>query len=256
MTSLKVAAIIPAYDAEASVGAVVRETLPLFRGLGTVYVVDDGSRDGTAARAREAGATVVAHTVNRGKGVALRTGFVRAWEDGHDAVVTLDADGQHPPKDARMLALHEASRETLVLGIRDLAGAGAPRPNQISNQISNGFLSLFSRKWLTDTQCGLRRYPLPTVLELGGQDEGYAFEAEVILLAIAAGVPIVESPIDVLYPPDRVTHFDSVKDPMRVIVRVLSTLRKTAMVTRTSPDARPITHRASGARSSTSAVEP
>ena len=81
------------------------------------------------------------------------------------------------------------------------------------------------------------------MLELGGQDMGYAFEAEVILLAVAAKIPIKELPIEVLYPQDRTTHFDSVKDPMRVIRRVLSTLQKTRMVSRPSGDARPIVHR-------------
>jgi glycosyltransferase involved in cell wall biosynthesis len=240
---VKTAAIIPAFDAENTIERVVRETVERFRGLGTVYVVDDGSRDKTQTLAENAGAVCLSHPHNRGKGAALRTGFLRAWEDGHDACVTLDADGQHPPAEALRLAQSELGRDSLVLGIRDLRGAGAPRPNQISNQISNSFLSLFSRRLLRDTQCGLRRYPLPAVLELGGQDMGYAFEAEVILLAVAARIPINELPIEVLYPHDRTTHFDSVKDPMRVIRRVLSTLRKTHMISRPSGDARPILHR-------------
>ena len=120
----------------------------------------------------------------------------------------------------------------LVLGIRDLKGAAAPRANQISNAISNGFLSFFSRTHLADTQCGLRRYPLPLALWLGGKDDGYAFEAEIILLAIAAGTPIVEVPIRVLYPEDRTTHFDSVRDPMRVVQRVVGTLVRTRWITR------------------------
>ncbi|HRI63358.1 MAG TPA: glycosyltransferase family 2 protein, partial [Polyangium sp.] len=114
----------------------------------------------------------------------------------------------------------------LVLGIRDLVLAGAPRPNQISNRISNFFLSLFTGKTLADTQCGLRRYPLAATLALGGRDDGYAFEAEIIIRALAAGMPIVEEPIDVIYPPaqERITHFDSVRDPARIIRRVLSTI--------------------------------
>lgn len=240
---MKTAAIIPAFDAANTIERVVSETVERFSGLGTVYVIDDGSRDNTRALAEAAGAVLVVHPQNRGKGAALRTGFLRAWEDGHVACVTLDADGQHPPEEALRLAQSELGSDCLVLGIRDLRGAGAPRPNQISNQISNSFLSLFSRRMLHDTQCGLRRYPLPAVLELGGQDMGYAFEAEVILLAVAAKIPIKELPIEVLYPQDRTTHFDSVKDPMRVIRRVLSTLQKTRMVSRPSGDARPIVHR-------------
>lgn len=229
---MRVAAIIPAYDAGRTLRRVVEETLVLFQDLGTVYVVDDGSTDGTGAAARAAGATVITHETNRGKGRALRTGLARAAEDGHVAAVTLDADGQHPPKEAARLARLDVPSGDLVLGIRDLKGAGAPRANRISNAISNGFLSMFSRKLLSDTQCGLRRYPLPRALDIGGRDDGYAFEAEIILLAIAAGIHVVEEPIEVVYPEDRTTHFDSVRDPMRVVRRVVTTLVSTRGITR------------------------
>lgn len=229
---MRVAAIIPAYDAARTVGEVVRGAVAAFEGLGTVYVVDDGSRDDTAARAREAGAVLLGHERNLGKGRALRTGLARAHADGHVAAVTIDADGQHPIDEALRLAELDTDLDALVLGVRHLARAGAPRANRISNAISNGFLSLFSRTWLADTQCGLRRYPLPRALELGGRDDGYAFEAEILLLAIAAGVPLVELPVRVEYPADRTTHFDSVRDPMRVIRRVVATLVSTRGITR------------------------
>lgn len=231
----RVAAVIPAFDAERSVAAVVSEVRAAWaraRIEGEVFVVDDGSRDDTAKLARSAGAVVVAHDVNRGKGAALRTGLEAALRAGHGAAVTVDADGQHPAREAARLAALPSTPDALVLGIRDLVAAGAPRPNRISNAISNGFLSAFSRRRLADTQCGLRRYPLPFALSLGGRDDGYAFEAEVILLAIAAGAQIVEVPIEVVYPSDRVTHFDSVKDPMRVVRRVVLTLGRTRMITR------------------------
>ncbi len=229
--AVRVAAVIPAFDAERTIVDVVRSVRSAWVDLGDVIVVDDGSSDRTRARAVEAGAIVVEHASNRGKGRALRTGLEEASRRGHHAAVTIDADGQHPTDDAARLA-RVADVEALVLGIRDLKGAGAPRPNQISNAISNGFLSLFSRKLLSDTQCGLRRYPLPATLSLGGRDDGYAFEAEIILLAIAAKMAIVEVPIRVIYPEDRTTHFDSVKDPMRVIRRVVKTMVSTRGITR------------------------
>lgn len=229
---MKIAAVIPAYDAGRTIRSVAEQTKLAFEGLGGVYVVDDGSTDGTAAAARAAGVTVLAHETNRGKGRALRTGLAQAAADGHVAAVTLDADGQHPPEEAARLAKLGADPRALVLGIRDLKGAGAPRPNRISNAISNGFLSMFSRRLLADTQCGLRRYPIPRALEIGGRDDGYAFEAEIILLAIAAGVEVVEVPIRVVYPEDRTTHFDSVRDPMRVVRRVVATLVSTRGITR------------------------
>lgn len=222
-------AIIPAYQAARTVGEVARETRALWPEPDAVIVVDDGSDDDTAALARSTGAIVLSHPNNRGKGAALRTGMTYARAKGFDVAVTLDADAQHPPAEARRLLDVDPDPEALVLGIRDLVRAGAPRPNQISNGISNFFLSRFCGRPLADTQCGLRRYPLDKTLELGARDEGYAFEAEIILRAVSAGVRIVEAPIDVYYPPahERVTHFDSVRDPARIIVRVVSTLATT-----------------------------
>lgn len=233
---LRVAAIVPAFDGEASVGAVVRELARTGCFAGGLFVVDDGSSDHTAEVARAAGATVFVHGRNRGKGAALRTGLRAAWEAGFEAAITVDADGQHPPEEAARLAAMPRP-EALVLGVRDLAAAGAPRANQISNRISNYFLSLFSGRTLADTQCGLRRYPLPVTLALGGVDDGYAFEAEIILRALAAGVPLVEEPVRVLYPPEdeRVTHFDSVRDPARIVRRVVELLVLTRGMRRAAP---------------------
>jgi glycosyltransferase involved in cell wall biosynthesis len=228
----RVAAVIPAYEAARTIAGVVEGVRAAWGDRGDVIVVNDGSRDETKEIATRAGAVVVSHDRNYGKGRALRTGLEEAFTRGHRAAVTIDADGQHPADEALRLALEGCEIGALVLGIRDLHGAGAPRPNQISNAISNGFLSLFSRKWLRDTQCGLRRYPLPLSLALEGRDDGYAFEAEIILLAIAAGAPVVEVPIRVVYPDDRTTHFDSVRDPMRVVSRVVKTLVTTRGITR------------------------
>lgn len=235
MLSMRVAAVIPAFDAQATIATVVRDVLQEFRDLGDVFVVDDGSSDDTRTRAVEAGARLVLHRKNLGKGCALRSGLTASYEAGYQAAVTIDADGQHPAAEAKRLACIP-QLDALVLGVRDLRQAGAPRPNRISNAISNGFLSAFSRKRLADTQCGLRRYPLPQALRLGAKDDGYAFESEIILLAVAQGIPLIELPVRVLYPEDRTTHFHSVKDPMRVVMRVVRTLVATRCVTRSAVD--------------------
>jgi glycosyltransferase involved in cell wall biosynthesis len=231
---VKVAVVIPAFDAVRSVAGVIASVQAAFPPSSTLFVVDDGSTDGTGDAARATGATVLVHERNRGKGVALRTGLRAAADAGFDAAVSVDADGQHPADEAWRIASEVADEAAYVLGVRDLRRAGAPRANRISNAISNGFLSAFSRRLLSDTQCGLRRYPLPRALEIGGRDRGYAFEAEMILLAIAAGIPIVEVPVRVVYPEDRTTHFDSVRDPARVVRRVVRTLIATRGITRTA----------------------
>jgi glycosyltransferase involved in cell wall biosynthesis len=225
---VKVGFVIPAYQAGKSVASVVSE---LFAELGQgddspVFVVDDGSTDDTGEAASAAGARVIRHERNLGKGHALRTGFTALQEAGADAAVCVDADGQHPPMEAVRLARHAAPRAALVLGTRDLAAAGAPPKNIFSNNFSNRFLSFALRRTLTDTQCGLRRYPLPETLALGGRASGYGYEAELILRAVRLGWQIVEVPVRVIYPPknERITHFHSVKDPARIVYRVLYTL--------------------------------
>jgi glycosyltransferase involved in cell wall biosynthesis len=234
---MRACAIIPAYDAERAVADVVRDVLRVWPERDAVFVVDDGSRDGTAQAARDAGARVIVHARNLGKGAALRTGMEAAAAAGFDVAVTIDADGQHPAREAIRLLDADADARALVLGIRDLPRDGAPRASQMSNRISNFFLSLFSGRALGDTQCGLRRYPLPLSIDLGGRDDGYAFEAEIILRAIAAGARLVEVPVRVFYPPpsERITHFDSVRDPARIVVRVVKTLALTAGLRR-SPE--------------------
>lgn len=231
LSERRVAAVVPAYDAAATVGDVVRglQRRWPWQTDGSVIVVDDGSRDETAARAAEAGATVLRHGKNRGKGAALRTGLGHALALGAEIVVSVDADGQHLPEDAVRLALHPASSKTLILGVRDLVRDGAPPKNRFSNGISNFFLSRFTRLSLHDTQCGLRRYPPAETLALGCLDDGYAFESECVLRAARAGLPIAEVPVRVHYPPEhlRVTHFHSVKDPARIVYRVVATLAAT-----------------------------
>jgi glycosyltransferase involved in cell wall biosynthesis len=218
--------LVPAYEAALSVDEVVAS---LRAELGTdaaIFVVDDGSADATARVAEAAGATVLRHDANAGKGAALITGLKHAASLGFVLAVTVDADGQHPAASARRVLEATSDPRALVLGIRDLPGAGAPRANQFSNGISNFFLSKFAGQKLADTQCGLRRYPIVETLALGAESPGYAFEAEIVLLAVAAGLPVVEIPIDVVYPPEelRVSHFNPVKDPARIIHAVLRTV--------------------------------
>lgn len=217
--------LIPAYDAEPFLGRVVHEMRTSLPELArAILVIDDGSRDATARAARDLGCEVVSLGVNRGKGAALRTGFATARARGYEVALTVDADGQHPGDDARKVLLASDDPASLVLGIRDLVAAGAPPKNRFSNGVSNFFLSYFSGARLADTQCGLRRYPIDRTLALAARGDGYDFEGEVLLRAIWEGVPIVEEPISVRYPEDRVTHFDSVKDPMRIVRTVVAAL--------------------------------
>ncbi len=221
--------VIPAYNAGSLVGTVVRELNELGHRTGAslpCLVVDDGSTDQTAEHARAAGAELLSHPENRGKGAALRTGLAWAKEHGLDVVVTADADGQHPAEEVLRMATAPLPCEALVLGVRDLARDGAPGNSRFSNGLSSFFLSLFTGLKLSDIHCGLRRYPVGATLALQTKDCGYAFEAEVILRAARRSLPIRELPVRVVYPPQpqRVSHFRNVVDPARIVARVVATL--------------------------------
>jgi glycosyltransferase involved in cell wall biosynthesis len=216
--------IVPAFDAAATVGTVVSE---LRATLGQpIYVIDDGSIDATSRVATEAGAMVVRHDSNRGKGEALRSGLEAAARAGHDVALSVDADGQHPAESARAVLEGSGDPNALVLGVRDLAGDGAPRANRFGNAVSNFFVSRFAGRSLKDTQCGLRRYPVRATLGLGARASGFAFEAEVVLRAVAGGLPVVEVPIRAVYPAAAraPSHFRVPRDPARIIGTVLRTV--------------------------------
>jgi len=219
--------VVPAFQAARSLRAVLEDLHDVLRcPPDAVLVIDDGSTDSTAEVARTAGAHVVRCSRNGGKGAALVRGLEEAQARGFGVALTVDADGQHPARAAAALLAASDDPAALVLGVRDLERDGAPRKNRFSNGVSNYFLSLFAGQPLRDTQCGLRRYPVAETLALQARATGYAFEAEVILRAIDRGIPVVEEPVHVIYPreEERVTHFDSVRDPMRIIVAVVRAL--------------------------------
>jgi glycosyltransferase involved in cell wall biosynthesis len=225
-------AIIPAFEAAATVGAVIDD---LRRALDVpLIVVDDGSSDATGDVARERGASVVRHARNLGKGAALRTGLREAARRGARVAVTADADGQHPGESARAVLFGSDDPGALVLGVRDLVRDGAPRANRFGNAVSNFFLSSFAGRALRDTQCGLRRYPVRETLALGARADGFAFEGEVVLRALGAGLSLVEIPIAVVYPSNGAgrSHFRRVADPTRIVGTIARTVVELRMRSR------------------------
>lgn len=217
--------LIPAYQASRSLKRVL-DDLRGHDAEGALLVVDDGSSDGTGDIARAAGIDVLTHDGNRGKGMALKSGFAWLAERGFATAVTVDADGQHRAEDAVMLAKHSAPAGSIVLGVRDLVRDGAPKQNQLSNRFSNRWVSRFAGVQLSDTQCGLRRYPLEATLALDSDARGYGFECDLLVRAARRGIPIVEAPVHVIYPPkaERVSHFRVVADPTRIVLRLLHTV--------------------------------
>ena len=190
-----IVALIPGYQEGPRIGPVVtaaRRHLP-------VLVVDDGSSDDTAARAEAAGATVLRQVPNAGKGAALRAGFRRALADGMDAVVTLDADGQHDPDEIpRFLEAYERDHPGLIVGRRDFGDM--PVVRRLSNTLGGWALSTAVGQGIPDNQSGYRLIGRPLMRALLDSDEsGFEFEVEMIARCIALGLPIGWVPIRTIY---------------------------------------------------------
>ena len=199
----RVCAILPAFNEERRVGEVVREV----RALGVdVAVVDDGSTDGTAQAAREAGAVVLEHIRNRGKGMALFTGFEWAREEGYDLALTMDADGQHAPEDIpAFLAARRRAGAAVLVGNRMERAGGMPWTRRLTNRWMSRSLSKLMRQWVPDTQCGFRLYhrsAFPVEAPAKGERRFAAESAELLRLALE-GVRIGAVPVQTIYADER-----------------------------------------------------
>ncbi len=217
MRAPRTVAVVPAYQAAASIEAVVRGTLPV---LAPVVVVDDGSRDDTAARAEAAGAEVLRHAVNQGKGAALLTAFSHLAAAGVERAVTLDADGQHLPHQIPvLLAAAEETPGAIVVGVRRKEGFAIKRSARFGNWAADRLMRWVAGRALPDTQSGFRVYPVTATLALGTRGTRYDFETEVLLRAARAGMPVRGVPVEVYYPPvaERVSHYRPWVDTMRIV---------------------------------------
>ncbi len=186
-------AIIAALDEGAAIGAVVRGCLQ--HGVDDVIVVDDGSTDDTTARATAAGATVLQHATNRGKGAALRLAAAHAQGE---VLVTLDGDGQDDPADIPVLLAAIERGADMVIGSRFrgtlLPGAITPLHRLGNLALTRTFNLLYGER-LTDTQAGMRAIRHPLWRRLVLRANRYEVETEVLVRALGAGATVVEVPV-------------------------------------------------------------
>jgi glycosyltransferase involved in cell wall biosynthesis len=190
--------VIPALNEERFVGSVV---LQARRYADLVIVVDDGSRDATAEVARAAGARVIRHAQNRGKGAALNTAFRYARLVAPRAVVALDADGQHRPGEiARVLAPVLSGEADIVVGSRYLGGRQDVPPARVwGHRLLTGLINGLSRTRVTDSQNGFRAFSPAAVDAITFSAGGFSVESEMQFLAQAHGLRLVEMPVTTLY---------------------------------------------------------
>ena len=211
----RVLVVIPAFNAERTVGTIVRAVREV---LDDVLVVDDGSVERTAAVALEAGARVVSHTANRGKGAALKSGFGFAMQRGYDAVITLDADGQHLPREIPkfLTAWRETQADLIIGGRAHLFCQMLPR-RRMANRFSAWSIARCSKTNVSDSQSGFRLYSKELLLKVRLRSDGFAMESEVIVRAGCDGFKVITIPIDLGFVDGLSTsHYKPVADSLRI----------------------------------------
>jgi glycosyltransferase involved in cell wall biosynthesis len=210
---LQTAAVIPAYQDEKHIGDIVRRTRER---LDHVLVVDDGSSDQTAQRAREAGAEVIAHNQNRGKGEAIKTGLGHWLGREVTWVSLLDSDGQHLPEeiDRFLTAAACATQATFLIGNRMNNLSGMPFIRRVVNRYMSRQISRLCGQEIPDTQCGFRMLNRQLVPELLSGGNRFEYETEVLIIASRKGYRIESVPITTVYT-DQVSKIHPMRDALR-----------------------------------------
>ena len=209
----RIAAVIPAYQEEKHVGEVARRARAQ---LENVLVVDDGSTDATAERARSTGVDVVIHPHNRGKGESIKTGL-RYWlEHGSEYVVLLDADGQHLPEEISRFVDSAASESSakIFIGSRMNDISGMPLVRRIVNRYMSGEISRVCGQQIPDTQCGFRMLHRDIIPEVLSGASRFEYETEMLIIASRKGHRVASVPITTVYS-DEVSSINPVRDTVR-----------------------------------------
>jgi glycosyltransferase involved in cell wall biosynthesis len=214
--------IIPAYREQGRIGAVVHDVKAY---IDCVVVVDDGSADNTAAEAAAAGAIVIKHDENSGKGVALETGFEWAYRNEYKFLVTMDADGQHAAEDLpAFLSSYNEGLYDVVIGNRMWDSADMPLVRRVTNKIMSWLLSRRMKQYVPDTQSGYRLYACDVIKDIRCRSLRFNAESEILLILAAKNIAIGAVPIKVIYG-DEKSKINPVKDTVRFF-RMLRKFRK------------------------------
>jgi glycosyltransferase involved in cell wall biosynthesis len=213
--------IIPAFNEAQRVGKVVRDTQKHLPAL----VIDDGSQDETFQAAQQAGGQVIQQVPNQGKGAALRRGFRAALERGCQAVITLDADGQHDPAEIPLfLGVYQDSKPDLIIGKRDFSQI--PPIRRLANSLGRWSFSWAVGQPIEDNQSGYRllnRRMMEAVLD--SQESGFEFEVEMIVTCIQRGFSLAWVPIKTIYSGEG-SHIQPLQHTLEFTRLVLETRRR------------------------------
>jgi glycosyltransferase involved in cell wall biosynthesis len=208
-------ALIPAYNEAARVGEVVAVAR---RHVDEVVVVDDGSIDETVAAAEKAGARVLRHQQNRGKGAAIATALDYFGRSDAELAVLLDADGQHDASEInKFVDAAEKARADVVVGNRMGDASGMPRVRLWTNQFTSRVTSKLAGQRIPDSQCGFRLLRRTVLKDLRPSTARFETETEMLIQAGRTGHKIVSVPIRTIYEPGRTSRIRPWRDTVRFL---------------------------------------
>lgn len=221
--------VMPAFDEAGTIREVARRVLA--QPVDRLLVVDDGSTDGTAAALAGLDLEVLTNPTNQGKGASLLRGLRHARTLGGDAVLTLDADGQHRPEDIpRLLAAAARYPDRIVIGARTLGREKAPAARRRANAFADFWVSWACAQPVRDSQSGFRLYPAALLERLRTTARpgiGFVFESEILIDAAALGVGNLSIPIETLYATSpRPSHYRPVTDTTRIVLMIAGKLAR------------------------------
>jgi glycosyltransferase involved in cell wall biosynthesis len=210
-----VCALIPAFNEADVIASVVRETQKY---LSTIFVIDDGSTDGTGEIAKNSGAICIRLSRNCGKGAAIRKGIEYIEGLGFSHVLILDGDGQHLPSDIPSLIRTASDQNAdMVIGTRSFGLDHMPRERFFSNSLGSKATSLLLGREIRDSQCGFRLIRLDKLRNLHLRAKKYEIEMEILIKMSRAGYNIAQAPISMVYENNRArSKMNPVRDTIRI----------------------------------------
>ncbi|RJO63541.1 MAG: glycosyltransferase family 2 protein [Candidatus Omnitrophota bacterium] len=211
---MRACVIIPAYNEAQAIGDLIRAIH--LRKI-DVLVIDDGSMDGTSGVAQSAGAVVLRNVSNRGKGASLSRGFKYAMEQGFDAVITMDGDGQHLAEDIPLLiGRAQASASGIFIGNRMQETQQMPCVRILTNMFMSWLISVVTMQNIPDSQCGFRLIKKDTLHSFSLTSFKFEMETELLLKAARHGIRIESIPVKTVYSDER-SHINPFWDTLRFI---------------------------------------
>jgi glycosyltransferase involved in cell wall biosynthesis len=219
----KICILIPAYNAQETLGSVLRKVGPLK--IDTI-VVDDGSSDETKRVSSEMGVHLLSHPVNLGKGAALRTGFRYILQKGYEVVITLDADGQHNPSEIPfLLGIFQNVKPDILIASRAAEFGKMTFLRRFWNRLGVKAVARLCRSDITDSQSGFRLIRTKVLQEVNLSTSGFETELELLIKACKKGFSVLSIPINTQkVDGTSSTHFRPVVDTWRVCKLFLRSL--------------------------------